>query len=73
MLAKNWMSKPAVTIDGNDSMKDAIKSLKDHSINMLPVMEKGKLVGIVTDRDIKRASASDATSLEIHVQTFWHF
>lgn len=66
MLAKNWMSKPAVTIDGNDSMKDAIKSLKDHSINMLPVMEKGKLVGIVTDRDIKRASASDATSLEIH-------
>ncbi len=33
---------------------------------MLPVMEKGKLVGIVTDRDLKRASASDATSLEIH-------
>jgi acetoin utilization protein AcuB len=29
-------------------------------------MEKGNLVGIVTDRDLKRASASDATSLEIH-------
>jgi len=47
-------------------MNDAIKLLKNHNIKMLPVMEKGKLVGIVTDRDLKRASASDATSLEIH-------
>lgn len=66
MLVKNWMSKPAITIDANGSMKDAIKLFKEHDIKMLPVMEKGKLVGIVTDRDIKRASASDATSLEIH-------
>jgi len=29
-------------------------------------MENGKLVGIVTDRDLKKASASDATTLEIH-------
>jgi len=33
---------------------------------MLPVMKKGKLVGIVTDRDLKKASASDATTLEVH-------
>ncbi len=66
MLVKNWMSKPAVTIDVNASMNDAIKLLKKYDIKMLPVMEKGKLVGIITDRDIKRASASDATTLEIH-------
>jgi acetoin utilization protein AcuB len=66
MLVKNWMSKPAITIDANASMYDATKLLKNHNIKMLPVMEKGKLVGIVTDRDLKRASASDATSLEIH-------
>ena len=66
MLVKNWMSKPAITVDADASMHDAIKLLKDHNIKMLPVMEKGNLVGIVTDRDIKRASASDATSLEIH-------
>ncbi len=66
MLVKNWMSKPAVTIDANDVMNDAIKLLKHQNIKMLPVLEKGKLVGIVTDRDLKRASASDATSLEIH-------
>ena len=66
MLVKNWMSKNVVTIDVNDSMQDAMKQLKEHGIRMLPVMKKGKLVGIVTDRDLKRASASDATSLEVH-------
>ena len=66
MLVANWMSKNIITIDENDSMQDAMKLLKAHDIRMLPVMKKGKLVGIVTDRDLKRASASDATSLEIH-------
>lgn len=55
-----------VTVDVNDSMQDASRLLKKHNIRGLPVMEKGKLVGIVTDRDLKRASASDATTLEIH-------
>jgi len=66
MLVMNWMSKTVVTVDVNDSMENAMKLLKEHDINMLPVMEKGKLVGVVTDRDVKRSSASDATTLEIH-------
>jgi len=66
MLVKNWMSKNVITVNVNDSMSDAVNLLKEHDIRMLPVMKNGTLVGIVTDRDIKRASASDATSLEIH-------
>jgi len=66
MLVKNWMSKNVVTIDANDAMQDAMRVLKEHGIRMLPVMKKGKLVGIVTDRDLKKASASDATTLDIH-------
>jgi len=66
MLVTNWMSKNIITVDENDSMQDAMKLLKEHDIRMLPVTKKGKLVGIVTDRDLKRASASDATTLEIH-------
>jgi len=66
MLVKNWMSKNVITVDVNDSMEDAMKNLKEHDIRMLPVMKKGKLVGIVTDRDLKKASASDATTLEVH-------
>lgn len=66
MLVKNWMSKNVITVDINDSMEGAMKHLKEHDIRMLPVMKKEKLVGIVTDRDLKKASASDATTLEIH-------
>ena len=66
MLVTNWMSKNIITVDENDSMQDAMKLLKEHDIRMLPVMKKGKLIGIVTDRDLKRASASDATTLDVH-------
>ena len=70
MLVKNWMSKEVITIDVNNSMMDATKKLKEHDIRMLPVMEKGKLVGVITDRDLKGASASDANTLEIHELLF---
>lgn len=66
MLVSNWMSKDVVTIDVNDSMQAALALIKKSDIRMLPVLKKGKLVGIVTDRDLKRASASDATTLDVH-------
>ena len=66
MLVETWMSKPVITIDADDSMQNATALLKERHISILPVMENGKLVGIITDRDLKRASASDATTLEIH-------
>jgi len=70
MLVKDWMTKTVITIDVKDSMEDAINSLKEYAIPMLPVMKKGKLVGIVTDRDLKRASPSDSTTLEVHELLF---
>jgi acetoin utilization protein AcuB len=66
MLVRNWMSPNPVTIDEEDSMQEAIKLMKQHGIRMLPVMRRGRLVGVVTDRDLKRASASDATTLDVH-------
>jgi acetoin utilization protein AcuB len=66
MLVKNWMSKNVVSIDEDDSMQRATKLMKEKNIRMLPVLKKGKLVGVVTDRDLKRASASDATTLDVH-------
>ena len=66
MLVKNWMNAPAVTIDAQSSMQDAINLLNKHGISMLPVMDGKRLVGIVTDRDLKKASPSDATTLDAH-------
>ena len=66
MLVKDWMSQPVITIDEDDYMQKAIQLLKEHHIKTLPVMKKGTLTGIITDRDLKKKSASDATTLEIH-------
>ena len=66
MLVKNWMSENVRTIDVDDSMQHAISIIKEHQIRMLPVLKDGKLVGIVSDTDLKRASASDATTLDVH-------
>jgi acetoin utilization protein AcuB len=66
LLVENWMSPKVITVDADDSMLDATKLLKEHNVRRLLVLEKGKLVGIVTDRDLKRASPSDATALEAH-------
>ncbi|MFC1489331.1 CBS and ACT domain-containing protein [Thermodesulfobacteriota bacterium] len=66
MLVENWMSKPVITVDVNDSIRDAIKLVKQHVISMLPVMDKAKLLGIITDRDLLRASASNTIHLKFN-------
>jgi len=64
-VGKRMMRNP-VCVDENDSMKKAMDLLKEHEIRHLPVLKDGeKLVGILTERDIKQASPSPATALEI--------
>jgi len=64
MLIKEWMSKPVITIKNKDFLNDAIKLFKTRVISMLPVLKDGKLIGILTDGDVKKAMPSDATSLD---------
>ena len=65
IVAKRMMRNP-VSVDENDSMKKAMDLLRDREIRHLPVLKGGdKLVGIVSERDIKQASPSPATALEI--------
>lgn len=66
MLIRYWMSRPVITIGKSESMQQAIRMMKNNRIRMLPVTHKGRLCGILTDRDLKRASASDATTLDVY-------
>jgi acetoin utilization protein AcuB len=66
MLVKNWMSAAVVTVGPNTSLYDAARLMQERHIRILPVMKNEKLVGVVTDRDIQRASASNATTLAVH-------
>jgi acetoin utilization protein AcuB len=67
MLISEWMSRDVITVTPDTSMMKASKILKEKNIRRLPVVdETGKMVGIVTDRDIKEASPSKATTLDVH-------
>ncbi|MDR3567928.1 MAG: CBS and ACT domain-containing protein [Syntrophobacteraceae bacterium] len=66
MLVRNWMTKDPFTVDEDASIQDASKIMREHKVRMLPVLKDGKLTGMLSDSDLKRASASDATLLDIH-------
>ncbi|MBM4284943.1 MAG: CBS domain-containing protein [Deltaproteobacteria bacterium] len=66
MLVKDWMTADPVTISDDTSMMKAIHLMKQHRFRRLPVLHNGELVGIITDRDLKEASPSKATTLDVH-------
>ncbi len=66
MLVKDWMSKDPITITDETSMMKAIHLMKQNRFRRLPVLHDGRLVGIVSDRDLKEASPSKATTLDVH-------
>lgn len=58
MLVQKWMSKEVISVDTDDPIQQAINLMKEHDIRVLPVMKDKKLVGIVDDGNLKKASAS---------------
>ena len=66
MLVKDWMSRDPITITDDTSMMKAIHLMKQNRFRRLPVLQEGRLVGIVSDRDLKEASPSKATTLDVH-------
>lgn len=67
MLISHWMTSAVITITPDRSMMKASKLMKDNNIHRLPVVdENGVLVGIITDHDVKEASPSKATTLDMH-------
>ena len=66
MLVQGWISSQVISVDEETSMMKAYTLMKENNIRRLPVVRKGKLVGIVTDTDLKEACPSTATTLDIY-------
>ncbi|MCP4753801.1 MAG: CBS domain-containing protein [Proteobacteria bacterium] len=58
MIVKDWMSKDVITADVNNSLQTAMRSIRENKIGTLPVLKKGKLVGIVSGEDVRNAMIS---------------
>jgi len=66
MRIRDVMTKNPITVDSETLVIDAQRIMKENNIRRLPVVDKGNLVGIVTQHDLLQASPSPATSLSIH-------
>lgn len=65
MYISDVMTSNVVTIPSSTSIADAKRIMTAHKIQRLPVVDKGKLVGIVTARGLEQVSPSKATSLTV--------
>ncbi len=63
MLVGNWMSTQVISIEAEDTMQNAAKLIKEHKVNMLPVIHHQRVVGVLSKIDLKRAHA---TLMEVH-------
>ncbi len=65
MYVSQFMTSQVFTVSPADNIAETMALMREKKINRLPVVEKGKLVGIVTDGDLREVSPSPATTLSI--------
>ena len=66
---RDIMSSPAITVSSDATLPAANALMKEKEIRHLPVLEKGRLVGIVSRGDLREASISasiNADQYELH-------
>jgi acetoin utilization protein AcuB len=67
MFVRERMTRHPVTIDQDTSVTDALNFMRQNRVRRLPVLDKkGRLVGIVSEKDLLYASPSPATSLSVY-------
>ena len=59
MVVKEWMTHNPVTVHPDTGVKTAFRLMKKGGFKQLPVVEDGKLIGIITDRDTRRPEIID--------------
>ena len=64
-IVRNWMTPDPITITPQTTLPEAHRMMLQYNIRRLPVVNKSKLMGIVTMNDIREAQASDFTMLSV--------
>ncbi|MFA1344910.1 CBS domain-containing protein [Streptococcus dysgalactiae] len=70
MSVKDYMTKEVISISPEESVAHAADLMRDKGLRRLPVIEKGQLVGLVTEGTMADASPSKATSLSIYEMNY---
>lgn len=70
MSVRDFMSTNLITVTGQTPIFDAIDLMKKHDIHRLPVMENGRMVGLITEGVIQESMPSKATSLSVYEMNY---
>ena len=66
MLVGERMSRPAITIKPDVPIQEALNLMHKEKVRRFPVVDqRGRLVGLVSEKDLLNASPSEATSLSV--------
>jgi acetoin utilization protein AcuB len=65
MFVGERMSRPVITVSPDMPINDCLAMFRKEHIRRAPVMKDGKLVGIVSERDLLNATPSSVTTLSI--------
>ena len=65
MYVRNRMTVNLYTVTPETSINDAFGVMKEHKIKRLLVVSDGKLVGIVTEKELQKVTPSSATTLSV--------
>lgn len=66
MLVAQWMTKAPKSVSSKTPVMEAMQLLRKGGYRRLPVVDRGRLVGIVTDRDLKDATPSAVNTLSVY-------
>lgn len=58
VVVKELMSQPPIIIGPEATIQEAARVMVEHKIGCLPVIERGKLLGLITETDILREAAA---------------
>ncbi len=70
MLVSNRMTRNPLTVRPDDSIAEALERMRREKVRHFPVLEGGKLMGIVSRQDLLYASPSSVTSLNVWEVTY---
>lgn len=62
-LVKDWMTADVITIAPDAGVLDTGNLMRENGVRRLPVVENGRLVGIITHGDVREAKPSTSSSL----------
>jgi acetoin utilization protein AcuB len=65
MFVGDRMSRPVISVSPDAPINEVLAMFKKEHIRRAPVLKDGKLVGIVSERDLLNAAPSSATTLSI--------